>query len=476
MSKKREGYAFVSTAKQNFKMVGARLADKHLNLAVTGLSGSGKTAFITSLVNQLLEAKDGADLPFFSVVREDRLQGVRREVQPNLSLSRFAYEDAMQDLNALPAQWPKSTRGISQVRLRLRYRKSSGLSRYFSEQGSLTLDITDYPGEWLLDLPLLDMDFSQWSGHCEKELVQAKRQELAKSFLTEREKLDLNAPGDELTLQAIAQSYTDYLHACRAYGFQLLQPGRFILPGELEGAPVLHFFPLSEASLIHQQVDLSAPKKGSNAQLLISRFEHYQDDVIKPFYRQHFKRFDRQVVLVDCLSALNHGKSCFSDLQQALNWLLGSFEYGKSNALKRLFSPKIDKLIFAASKADHVTPDQQNSLVKLLDSMLHSARQQIQFDGVLTESTAIAAIRSSRAGVSEYKGEKIQVLKGVDNNGEPVTLFPGDVPQQCPEEAFWQQQGFDFPSFSPPLRKSTEPLPHIRMDRILDFILGDKMQ
>ncbi|MDF2625567.1 MAG: hypothetical protein K0S62_3338, partial [Kosakonia cowanii] len=34
--------------------------DKHLRLAVTGLSRSGKTAFITALVNQLLSIHTGA--------------------------------------------------------------------------------------------------------------------------------------------------------------------------------------------------------------------------------------------------------------------------------------------------------------------------------------------------------------------------------------------------------------------------------
>ena len=28
---------------------------------------------------------------------------------------------------------------------------------------TLTLDIVDYPGEWLLDLPLLDKSYEQWS-------------------------------------------------------------------------------------------------------------------------------------------------------------------------------------------------------------------------------------------------------------------------------------------------------------------------
>ena len=36
----------IEKVKHNVKVTGARIADRHLNLAVTGLSGSGKTAFI----------------------------------------------------------------------------------------------------------------------------------------------------------------------------------------------------------------------------------------------------------------------------------------------------------------------------------------------------------------------------------------------------------------------------------------------
>ena len=32
-----------------------------------------------------------------------------------------------------------------------------------SGAGSLTLDIVDYPGEWLLDLPLLGKSYEEWS-------------------------------------------------------------------------------------------------------------------------------------------------------------------------------------------------------------------------------------------------------------------------------------------------------------------------
>ncbi len=53
-----------------------RGVDRHLRLAVTGLSRSGKTAFITAMVNQLLNLHAGARLPLLSAVREERLLGV----------------------------------------------------------------------------------------------------------------------------------------------------------------------------------------------------------------------------------------------------------------------------------------------------------------------------------------------------------------------------------------------------------------
>ena len=37
------------------------------------------------------------------------------------------------------------------------YQRQNGADR------TLTLDIVDYPGEWLLDLPLLNKSFEQWS-------------------------------------------------------------------------------------------------------------------------------------------------------------------------------------------------------------------------------------------------------------------------------------------------------------------------
>lgn len=463
--------------KQQAKIVGSRLADHHVSLAITGLSRSGKTAFITSLVNQLIEARDSAVLPFFSVATEARLIGVKRELQPDVTIARFAYEEGMKNLDGTPPDWPASTNGVSQVRLLIRYQNKSGLRKLLSEQTTLTLDITDYPGEWLLDLPLLELSYQQWCERFWEDLNSSEKQQtLAKEFVEAVNNVNFTEAVDEMALQHISALFTNYLHEAKNAGYQLIQPGRFVLPGEYEGAPVLHFFPIPLAVLSQQINEQNEKDPQSNSQLIINRYEQYKEQVVKPFYKRHFRRFDRQIILVDCLSALNMGAHSFTDLKKAIHWLLNSFHYGRSSILKRLFSPRIDRLLFAASKADHVTPDQQENLVKLLESLVHEARQQIQFEGVETESTAISAIRASTAGVADHNGEQIQVLKGDEMSGDKITIFPGEVPSECPPESFWRQQGFSFPKFAPPTREKGNALPHIRMDQILEFVLGDKLQ
>jgi len=86
--------------------------DRHLRLAVTGLSRSGKTAFITAFVNQLLHMHSGARLPLFSAAREERLLGVKRVPQRDLGVSRFTYDEGLASLFGTPPAWPTPTRGV----------------------------------------------------------------------------------------------------------------------------------------------------------------------------------------------------------------------------------------------------------------------------------------------------------------------------------------------------------------------------
>ncbi|CAJ0991835.1 putative protein YcjX [Sodalis praecaptivus] len=128
------------------------------------------------------------------------------------------------------------------MRLALRYRSRDALWRHIKEAGTLYLEIVDYPGEWLLDLPMLEQEYLTWSRQM-LGLLHGERATWAAPWLSRCAELDPLAPADERALAAIAQSYTDYLLQAKAAGLHFIQPGRFVLPGDMAGAPALQFFP-----------------------------------------------------------------------------------------------------------------------------------------------------------------------------------------------------------------------------------------
>ncbi|WP_024140699.1 YcjX family protein, partial [Salmonella enterica] len=215
-----------------------RGVDRHLRLAVTGLSRSGKTAFITAMVNQLLNVHAGARLPLLSAVREERLLGVKRVPQRDFGIPRFTYDEGILQLYGNPPAWPTPTRGVSEIRLALRYRSNDSLLRHFKDTSTLYLEIVDYPGEWLLDLPMLAQDYLSWSRQM-NGLLQGQRAEWAAKWRQLCDGLDPLAPADENRLAEIAAAWTDYLHQCKSQGLHFIQPGRFVLPGDMAGAPAL---------------------------------------------------------------------------------------------------------------------------------------------------------------------------------------------------------------------------------------------
>ena len=128
---------------------GSHLFDPTIRLGVTGLSNAGKTVFITALVHGLLR---GGRFPVFEAMATGRIARAYLAPQPDYAVPRFDYEshlDALVDKR----QWPASTRQISELRIVIDYQSQRG------HQRALTLDVVDYPGEWLLDLPLLDKSY-----------------------------------------------------------------------------------------------------------------------------------------------------------------------------------------------------------------------------------------------------------------------------------------------------------------------------
>ena len=154
----------LTTITDETRLVLANLGDRatgmvtpSLRLGVTGLARAGKTVFITALVHNLMH---GGRLPLFKAYASGRIAGAMLQPQPDDDVPRFDYE---RHVAALVDEriWPDSTRQVSELRLTVAYESASFLSRTFGS-GKLNVDLVDYPGEWLLDLPLLSKGFATW--------------------------------------------------------------------------------------------------------------------------------------------------------------------------------------------------------------------------------------------------------------------------------------------------------------------------
>lgn len=447
-----------------------RSLDQHVKLAVTGLSGSGKTAFITALVKHLTSQANEKNLPFFDVMQQQRHIATRIVPQEALTIPTFDYPKALSALLPTEGQprWPSSTERINTLRLAIKYRSDSGLRGHFSPQSTLYLDIIDYPGEWLLDLPMLQQSYRQWSEQQYALLQQPPRVEKSQAFLTALAALDLHAPVDESALSDIATQYQALLVGLKKdTKLAMLQPGRMLMPGELQGAPLLLFFPVAGYT-----EDAIA---GSNLAHLQKRFDAYVKEVVKPFYSQHFRHFDRQIVLVDVLSALNEGPETLQEQGDVIKQLLAHFNYGETGFLKRLFKPNIDKLLFAANKSDHISGVHHKDLALLLDSLVHEQSNHLKFDGVKIETMAMSSITATMPKQVTEQGKTLNCIYGLPLlESQWLTYLPPQPPMRVLNKDEWPSHGFEFLSFSP-MPSPDKQLKHIRLDHVMQYLLGDKL-
>src|ERR1700738_5178396 len=265
---------------------GDNLFNPTVRLGVTGLSRAGKTVFITALVHGLAR---GGRFPVFESLATGRIARARLDPHPGDAVPRFDYENHLRNLID-ERRWPNSTADISELRLVIDYQRQNGADR------SLTIDLVDYPGEWLLDLPLLNKSYEQWSAESFALSQKQPRARLAAEFHAHLATLDPDAHENEQATLTAARLFTDYLRACRdeRFAMSLLPPGRFLMPGNFPGSPALPFAPPEGAA------DGVAPE-GSLWAMMVRRYEAYKDVVIRPFFRDHFSRLDRPIVLVDAL-------------------------------------------------------------------------------------------------------------------------------------------------------------------------------
>ena len=101
------------------------------------------------------------------------------------------------------------------------------------------------------------------------------------------------------------------------------------------------------------------------------------------------------------------------------------------------------------------------------------------------EVAAIAAIRATREASVRQKSETLECIVGTPLAGEALgntrfdgeteaAIFPGDLPAEARSALDGSLEGtLKFIRFRPPLPKDGA-FPHIRLDRAIEFLLGDR--
>ena len=442
-----------------------------IRLGVTGLSRAGKTVFITSLIANLM---DRGRMGQLQGAAHGNIKSAYLRPQPDDTIARFEFEDHLAAMTGPEPHWPESTRTISELRLSLKV-QPGGLIGTFSGPRTVHLDIVDYPGEWLLDLALIEKSYAEWSA---ESLARAQTRDASAAYLKHVAEIDTQAKLQEPVAAELAAIYTSYLHDIREAGFSDATPGRFLLPGELEGSPVLTFAPLPTPD---------AQPRNSLYREFERRFEAYKSKVVKPFFRDHFSRIDRQVVLVDALGAIHAGPQALDALRQSMADILGAFRPGHSSWLGSiLFGKKVEKILFAATKADHLHHAQHGALTAIMEALLREARDRADFAGAATSAMSIAALRATIETQMPHDGEALDVVQGrLLSTGKQAAFYPGALPSDPSKllnpardgEQKWLDADYSVMAFAPAeieLQPGEGP-PHIRLDKAAEFLIGDRL-
>ncbi|OOY04487.1 YcjX family protein [Thioclava sp. F28-4] len=447
--------------------VSEALFEPVIRLGVTGLSRAGKTVFITSLVANLL---DRGRMPALGAASD--ITAAYLQPQPDDTVPRFDYESHLAALTGPSPHWPEGTRAVSELRLSFRIQPRGMLGAVRGPR-VVHLDIVDYPGEWLLDLGLMDKSYAEWSAEA---LARLPNRPQGAEYLAQSEAADGTAEFTEPQAKALAAGFTRYLTEARDAGFSDCTPGRFLLPGEMAGSPALTFAPLPAGD---------APR-GSLRREMERRYDAYKREVVRPFFRDHFAKIDRQVVLVDVLGAIHSGPAALDDLRQAMADILAAFRPGRASWLTSLIGGKrVEKILFAATKADHLHHTQHARLTAITGALLREAKDRADFAGAKTLALSIAALRSTTEETLSHDGAELQAVRGRLESGKSVALYPGELPADPAQllspaaqgASAWLDEDYSIMNFAPApviLRPGEGP-PHIRLDRAADFLIGDKL-
>ena len=76
--------------------------------------------------------------------------------------------------------------------------------------------------------------------------------------------------------------------------------------------------------------------------------------------------------------------------------ILDSFNVGRNSILSALFAPRINRILFAATKADLLHHTSHDRLERILDRLVKGAAERAEHSGARIDAVALASVRATR--------------------------------------------------------------------------------
>ncbi|KPK75629.1 MAG: hypothetical protein AMJ79_10555 [Phycisphaerae bacterium SM23_30] len=440
---------------------------KKLRLAVTGLRQAGKTVFLTSLINFLLGngMKDSAVFRRHGVT----LRAKELPLPGEGTAQRFSYEDYIEGFKQHPPRWPQRTKELSEFHLLVHMRSRRRRTKEYR------LELVDYPGEQLIDLPMVNKTYEEWSDERAIEARVGIREEMSRPYRQACEQLAESPPAEAGIKKQAAEQYRHYLLEGKRAGLHYLQPSGMLTEQSAQDER-LNFCPLPRKI---------RERAGGAAAEYAAKYEAYKREYLTNFARV-MMRCSHQVVLVDVLNILKSGVEAFNDARRCFDSILEVYRYKKRygrliDLLAGLlfFRVSINRVSFVATKADQATRANRNNLRALLEELVCSRHEYLRYDTAAGVGFFFAAAhRSTQDKIKEYNGRELSVLMGrhaEKGPDEERLYYPGEVPPEWPEQWDPQEQAYRFGDFLPRALPGRDGamFDNINLDEVLWYMLGD---
>jgi len=411
--------------------------NKKMNIAITGLSRSGKTVFLTSLADNFVNNQDWMKSLGYATAN----------IADGQSFNHNQYIKKIKK-----CEWPKGTSKLAELKIELFDKNNKKIQ---------TLNFMDYPGEWILDFKLLKLKFEAWSMDCYN--LYGSLDEMSE-FYTKLETVQSYSKSDMIQLSNLFKKGLKELKE-NAH-FYNLTPGRFIMPDGEEDEEKMIFFPFKLDGSVKQLNKLQKNKIYKECE---SNYNFYKKNYIKI---NKFKNFDKQIVMLDLFEMLYNGEDAYDNIQQAIKHMFEQYEYQQQAAWAKVYSyfhKTINNTAIVATKLDLISSKYQDNYKMLLDELV---------EGTIKKKTTIP--RSHRFVMSSLvtttkKGDNILVanLENGEKNKEFIIPLPASV-----VDCKWGKGAIPLNTVTQPFHKEYSKLEPLRTDKMLDvlqYIIKDKI-